>query len=426
MERKKTGGRNRVTGRTKEELGIKYYILGLILEKYEKRTTKSDWRQVKTGNKSLKIQQEHYDDFGKTELIREIRELERQGLIRVKYFSGGSDVEKIIYNLGDMEMFYKIEGRRSERNRLEEAWNCVGTYKAQAESFWLQAYYEDLLRDIDKGKCPDDFSSPGELLFRCLNILEKRKEPMFVRIFSSKYLGGSKVFENNLRFKVIKIAKKYHPMADHAMEDYQVLDQLYLETYAQSLELKGELKILLAGREVDLSEFPYGAVLNTETLKKAEIGKRQKIRKIITVENKANYMSMAYEKGTLILFCHGFFSPLERDFLVKLEKEVLEPSRQAGEEMEYWHTGDLDYGGVRIFRYIRTNIFPRLQPWQMDVEQYERYQEYALEMTPSSREELKDMKEPLLQPLIDRIVAEGKVIEQECFLFEATEEKNDL
>lgn len=283
MERKKTGGRNRATGRTKEGHGIKYYILGLILEKYEKRTTKSDWRQVKAGNKSLKIQQEHYDDFGKTELIREIRELERQ-----------------------------------------------------------------------------------------------------------------------------------------------VLDQLYLETYAQSLELKGELKILLAGREVDLSEFPYGAVLNTETLKKVEIGKRQKIRKIITVENKANYMSMAYEKGTLILFCHGFFSPLERGFLVKLEKEVLQPSRQAGKEMEYRHTGDLDYGGVRIFRYIRTNIFPRLQPWQMDVVQYERYREYALEMAPSSREELKDMKEPLLQPLIDRIVAEGKVIEQECFLFEAIEGKNDL
>ena len=57
----------------------------------------------------------------------------------------------------------------------------------------------------------------------------------------------------------------------------------------------------------------------------------------------------------------------------------------------------------------------------MDVEQYERYQEYALEMKPSSRRELKDMKEPLLQPLIDRIAAEGKVIEQECFLFRERE-----
>ena len=187
------------------------------------------------------------------------------------------------------------------------------------------------------------------------------------------------------------------------------------------MELKGELKIVLAGREVDLSQFPYGAVLNTETLKNAEISRKQDIRKIITVENKANYMSMPYEQGTLILFCHGFFSPLERDFLVKLEREVLEPARQAGQEIEYWHTGDLDYGGVRIFRYIRTNIFPRIRPWQMDVEQYERYQEYALEMKPSSRRELKDMKEPLLQPLIDRIAAEGKVIEQECFLFRERE-----
>ena len=42
-------------------------------------------------------------------------------------------------------------------------------------------------------------------------------------------------------------------------------------------------------------------------------------------------------------------------------------------------------------------------------------------MKPSSRRELKDMKEPLLQPLIDRIEAEGKVIEQECFLFRERE-----
>lgn len=420
--RRKTAGKNRIKGQAADQgPGPRYHILDWILKKYEGRTTKSDWRQEKTGNKSLKIQQEHFDAVGKTELLSEIRELEEQGLIRVKCFSGGSDVEKITYNLRDMERFYEIEGKRSEKSILEEAWNCVSAYGAQAESPWLRAYYEDLLRDIDKGKYPDHLSGPGVLLFRCLNILENLKEPVYVRIFSSQYLGGSKVFEETLKARVVSIGKDYHPMADKAMKDQQVLSQMYLETYSQEMELKGELKVVLAGREVDLSQFPYGAVLNTETLKNAEISRKQEIRKIITVENKANYMSMPYEQGTLILFCHGFFSPLERDFLVKLEREVLEPSRQAGQEIEYWHTGDLDYGGVRIFRYIRTNIFPRIRPWQMDVEQYERYQEYALEMKPSSRRELKDMKEPLLQPLIDRIAAEGKVIEQECFLFRERE-----
>ena len=127
-------------------------------------------------------------------------------------------------------------------------------------------------------------------------------------------------------------------------------------------------------------------------------------------------MSMPFEEGTLILFCHGFFSPLEREFLVRLET-VLEALRTAGADIEYYHTGDLDYGGVRIFRYIRSRIFPLLKPLNMDVAQYEKYQEYAVEMEASVREKIKIMEEPLLQPLIEKIGAEGKVIEQECFLF---------
>ena len=87
--RRKTAGKNRIKGQAADQgPGPRYHILDWILKKYEGRTTKSDWRQEKTGNKSLKIQQEHFDAAGKTELLSEIRELEEQGLIRIKYFSG--------------------------------------------------------------------------------------------------------------------------------------------------------------------------------------------------------------------------------------------------------------------------------------------------------------------------------------------------
>lgn len=39
------------------------------------------------------------------------------------------------------------------------------------------------------------------------------------------------------------------------------------------------------------------------------------VRRIMTIENKANYESMAYAEDTLYIFCHGFFSPKERRFL---------------------------------------------------------------------------------------------------------------
>ena len=190
--------------------------------------------------------------------------------------------------------------------------------------------------------------------------------------------------------------------------------KLYLDTYSQELAFKGALKICLEGQEIDFTPFVYGTVLNSETLKKAEILPNQEIQKIITVENKANFVSMPYEKDTLIIFSHGFFSPLERDFLKRLEQQ-LEENRMG--QIEYYHTGDLDYGGIRIFQYVRKQIFPKLQPYQMSVEQYEKYKSNAIDIEASALEKLRDLKEPLLQELIDVICRERKVIEQESFLY---------
>ncbi len=399
-----------------QEGKAEFYILGKIIARFE--NSANDWREETDGNRSFKIQQADYDVLGKSELIKEARELEQKGLIRVKWFCGGSEIETITYRLKDMADIYRIAGRESKKSRLDNAREFVAGYEKRAETMWLNAYYRELLQEIERGKYPGDLEKYGEVLFRCLDMLEKLREPMFERVFSSKYLNGSKVFEDMLKSRVVSIGKKYHPMVDEVMGEHEILSQMYLEDYAQELELKGELRILLGGRVIDLSIFPYGMVLNSATLKHAEIDCDQRIRKIITVENKANYISMPYEEGTLILFCHGFFSPKEREFLVRLE-QVLQEQRQAGADIEYYHTGDLDYGGVRIFRYIRTKIFPLVKPLHMDVDWYEMYVKlgYGMDMGASSWEKLKKMLEPLLQPLIDRMLAEKKVVEQECFLF---------
>lgn len=424
MGRDMTGERSR-TGRVKkgkqeESVGqrgkAEFYILDKIIGRFE--NSANDWREETDGNRSIMIQQTDYNAFGKSELVKEARELEQMGLIRVKWFCGGSEIETIAYRLRDMPDIYRTMGKESKKHRLERAGECMESYERRAKTAWLKAYYKELFQEIQRGKYPRDLEKYGELLFRCLDMAEKLREPMFMRVFSSKYLNGSKVFEQVLKPRVVAILKKYHPMVDEAMGEYEILSQIYLENYAQELELKGDLRISLGGRVIDLSAFPYGTVLNSETLKHSEIVPDQRIGRIITVENKANYMSMPYEKGTLILFCHGFFSPREREFLAALE-QVLDGQRQEGQDIEYYHTGDLDYGGVRIFRYIRTKIFPLVKPLLMDEAQYEKFLGlgYGTDMETSAWEKLKKMEEPLLQPLIDRIVQEKKVVEQECFLF---------
>ena len=92
-------------------------------------------------------------------------------------------------------------------------------------------------------------------------------------------------------------------------------------------------------------------------------------------------------------------------------KECLE-----GQQVEYLHTGDLDYGGVCIFQYNRRRIFPELKPFLMDAEQFERYRKEAEPLEPETLEKLRRVEEPLLQPLIRRMLETGLGIEQEKFL----------
>ncbi len=392
----------------KEEFGL--YLLNRILDKTE--GSSCDWKGQKDGGRSYKIHQEDYQRRGRKELIQDLIALEKRGLVQVKWYSWHSEPELVKYRLCQLPEFCRLTGRKMKLQRVREELALLDEWGSRLQSGWLKDYYRELREKIAGGKSLEKTLHGGTALLSCLSALEGLQEPMYIRIFSKQYLGSSKVFERKLRSEVISIARRYHPEVDEAMSEEEVLSQLYLEHYAQELALKGELRIRLEGREIDLSDFRYGLVLNAETLKHAEpIPSQGRLKRIITVENKANYTWIPWEKGTLILFSHGFFSPRERAFLRRLA--------QTAPQAEYFHTGDLDYGGARIFRYIRTQIFPALKPLWMDAPTYDRYLPEAVEMEDSAWEKIKGLEaeEPLLKPLIARIREEKKVIEQEAFLF---------
>lgn len=402
------------------------------MDKYEKSST--DWKEKQSGNRTIKIQQEDYDTlqklleqgsyqgYGKREeffhtdelftgkecIVKEAQWLAKYGLIKIRWISVGNDIEKISYSLEQISNFYEISNRKSKFVLSHQKSEQLRVYQESVQSDWIKEYYAQRIVEAEKGK-EKETSEMDELLFHCLLAIEKLEFPMYVRTFSSQYLGNSKIFEEKLKTKIFSIAKRYHPQVDEEMEEYQIYEQLFLDTYSQELALKGSLRILLDKKEIDLSVFTCGTVLNSETLKKAQPAEQQAIKKIISVENKANFISMPYEEGTLLLFSHGFFSPLEKEFLKKLENVL-------GDSVEYFHTGDLDYGGVRIFQYIRKQIFPKLQPYQMSVEQFQKYETHAIAIETTKLKKLQMVQEPLLQDLIDMICKKTKGIEQESFL----------
>ena len=267
------------------------------------------------------------------------------------------------------------------------------------------------------GTVPEANREKLEKYLDCYRGLDSLEEPMMKRIFSKRYLKDSKSFEREMERNVVTAARRYCPEITADMDIQTVLEQLLIEENSQELAVKGPLKLKIwkgsEAKRVDLSDFTYGVVLNSQTVKHAMVEVEQPaLKKIVTIENKTNYLAMEYDPEILYIYSHGYFSPLEREFLKKLQRVI------EGKDVEVFHSGDMDYGGIRIFEYIQKHIFPGIKPLQMDVETYEKYEEYAKTISKETMEKLEKVNVPLLEELKEKLLETGKGIEQESFLIE--------
>ena len=345
------------------------------------------------------------------EILEEATKLEQQNLLKVTWYDGKSTITKISYRTADLETFYRMAGQIPPWQILEEYKNQLLSLLPALQKEWIRRYCEKgLLEQLQKGNLPGNLQK--EHFLDCLQGLDKLNAPIYKRLFSIKYLSDSKEFEQKFQNIIITIAKSYCPDVTKEMEAPEVLSRIYLEEYSQELWIKGNLRLAFEGHVQNYAGFIYGAALNSQTLKHAEILPDQKITKILTVENKATFESMNYTEGTLIIFSHGFLAPEERNFLRKLIKVL-------PEDTGYYHTGDLDLGGVRIFHDIRTRVMPKLKPLQMDADTFYSYKKLGFGEKIQKQdylEMLQKVEEPRLQSLIDTILKEEWVIEQESFL----------
>lgn len=408
------------------------WILGNIVKQIESGT--ESWRAESRGGKSLANEQgELYDKKHlKSDVLQEAEQLQHKNLIQIKWADGyrGSDIERIRYRLEDKEKFYALYQQevdaeflpKQEKIRLYQEF--LRNQLAQVKKLWIRAYYQDLLERSENKRKKDllELLADEKKYAPCFEGLDQLTESVFKRIFSKKYLGNTKTFEQEMQSHVISTAKKFCPDVEKEMDDTTVLQQLWIEEYAQELSLKGKLHFCLkeengSTQEINTECYRFGTTLNSQTLEHAEIKEVQNIQKIVIFENKANYISAPYKDGILYLFSHGYFSPKECRFLKQLHQVL---KNQTSCEVQYFHSGDLDYGGIKIFQYIRKTIFPELEPLQMDVETYEAYQEFTEVIDPETLEKLKRVQDenPQIQELIRKLLETGKGIEQECFLIE--------
>ena len=385
---------------------------------------------------------------GRKNFVEQARYLEynteagRNGKLWFDWTAVNTDIKKMNCEVSVIPELCKLEHMEDPRDRqLRLIWT-VQNYREEVKEYdWLCHYYDDILRRLEMGKEEKDIYEEVELRFRCINAIAKLEVPVWERVFSKRVFGDSKRFEKQYRSKMFTILKNYSPYYEEELEmdeeepeseeksekerrkeekkkhrEREVLQTHGILSYAQTIEWKGTLTYLLQTEEsgekrIDTSCNIFGTVLNTQTLEHAVPVDLSSCKKIMTIENKANYESMSYEQDTLYIFCHGNFTQKEVTFLKKIW-EIAPP------DCEYYHWSDMDLGGISIFQSIKDRIFPKLKPYKMSAADFrEAIQNGAgIPLKESSREKLITKNAGLLEDLKQEILKTGQTVEQEYFL----------
>lgn len=371
---------------------------------------------------------------GRSVLLRQAGELEKltgiSGKIIVKWKAVRTEIEKITVSSDAIPLLCQVEQIEDPRERQLSQMELTESWKSRvAQADWLIPYYDHILERLNSGKLVKDV--PGledPLFFLFLNKTAEERKPLYRRAFSAQVctiwngiaqtkqseskITPTKRFEKIYQSAVLSVLKQYSPLYEEGMSDEELLTAHVILTYAQTLEFKGAVSYRIDdGPAISTAAQIYGTMFNKQTLENAVPISIVGIRQIMTIENKANYEKMQFRRDTLYIFCHGFFSPPERKFLSRVVE-------LAGTDTEYFHWGDMDYGGIRIFKFLQKNLFPKLKPWKMDVTDYT----MALQMGASisletdKRERFEQMDAGVLTPLKEAILKNGKEIEQELLL----------
>ena len=176
------------------------------------------------GKRSIRIVQALYDEIGKTELNRQVLELQARHLLQdgkgqkiSGWYTRGSELEQIVYCLSDIPRFYEMDGRVPKYERYFEPFLKLRQElqklrgRQQTWKPWIDQCIGELENDLEREKIPKicKDQETKEIYFNTLAGLNEIEEPVSRRIFSKKYLKNSKSFQRAVQDKIISDARKF-------------------------------------------------------------------------------------------------------------------------------------------------------------------------------------------------------------------------
>ncbi|SHJ56226.1 Wadjet anti-phage system protein JetD domain-containing protein [Thermoclostridium caenicola] len=408
----------------------KKLVLDRLLDRYEK--SKSFNNENSRRRIMLKMTRGDMPEYDiEKPLVREtfnsvIKDLADNGLVGFEWarYEEGNIIEKVWLNVSRVEDCYAEIGRKAKRAVLDSLLERITDLKGKTEDSWILSFLADAEKAIKEksstaGLLPVDEEQAMAVL-KALDYLRTLDGGQCLeRVFSLRCFNDSKYFEKKVKKRLAGIIRRYYLNHDlpEEISDDDILAQVGILQSPEQVDFKGGIVCKLGGKEIDFSPFIYGVSLNADTVRNLTITGMGSVRKILFIENKANYIHMLNENSDetlMIVFHSGFYSPVKGVFF----KKLYEAAHPYG--IEFFHWGDIDLGGFMIFRRLKSSIIPSLKPYLMDREAFERRIKYGKKFDSKYAEKLKMLLEnenySEFKEVIRLMLEKNMKLEQEAFL----------
>jgi hypothetical protein len=312
-----------------------------------------------------------------------MRKLEEKSFIRIVWKNNKINhvITKVILKLENVELAYRYL-KRQQLSRIENECEKILAEFAETNEVLINfcSWASNRLKDGLSVKKYFDIQNTTDLsdLLKGVLAVTNNSEDYYIRELSTLIYHDSKKLEALLG-RIETIIKEFYPDKVNVTDNYDILGEFNLSRNPVWIMLKGAGSFSLKNSRVKLSDFDRGIGLSGNEILNIDIKKDETVKRIITVENLTAF-NRIHNEGSLIIYLAGFHNRPRRELLQRVYKVY--------DQADYFHWGDIDVGGFKIyFDLCKKTCIPFKMLW-MDADTLDKYKKYAKKLTDNDRKEL--------------------------------------
>ena len=273
------------------------------------------------------------------------------GAVSLEWGRGASVQDLLRIRLCDAEKLAEWLGVPRAKNhaaRIETALTAIAPDFPE----WLQVVYQESLGEWKKGKSTlrvraEETNTAVNLFCIAHAVCSNEQDGLDLRRFSVRLLNDSKAIENLLS----KLAPllRCNPEWEEFEGNSDLFRFLGLEKFAPPILIKGPLCINYSDVEWDISKLRPYVGISPDLVSGITVSR--KVPYLLTIENLASFQRHVREidDDGVVIYTAGFPSPSLCHVIRTLDR-VLPPG------CHFFHWGDRDVGGIRIFSHIENSL----------------------------------------------------------------------